>query len=201
MTVKSPLLIELPMPITTERLIIRPSENGEGGIISEAVLESFDQLEPWIPWARQKPTAEDSEIALRQANARWISREDLRLGIYDKKTGQYLGGTGFHRMNWQIPRLEIGYWIRNSAVGRGYVSEAANALTQYGFKELKAKRIEIRCDSRNKKSWAVAERLGYKLDACLKNSESGFTGDGPVDMNVYARFDLQGLPELKVSWN
>ena len=49
------------------------------------------------------------------------------------------------------------------------MTEALNALTQYAFETLKAKRVEIRIDTENLKSRKVAERCGYELEATLEN--------------------------------
>ena len=35
---------DFPMPITTDRLIIRPTQATDAKIINEAILESFDEL-------------------------------------------------------------------------------------------------------------------------------------------------------------
>ena len=67
-------------------------------------------------------------------------------------------------------KLEIGYWLRTSAVGRGYCTEAVNALVGFAKNELYASRLEICCDPRNGKSRAVAERCGFTLEGILKQN-------------------------------
>ena len=44
-----PILLDFPMPIATDRLIIRPPKIGEGAMINEAILESYDFLHETIP--------------------------------------------------------------------------------------------------------------------------------------------------------
>src|SRR5262245_66348773 len=101
-----------------------------------------------MPWARQTPTVEESEENVRRAHAKWILREDLRLSMWEKSTTTFIGGVGLHRINWQLPSFEIGYWIRTSSVGKGYATEAANALTRFSFDALNARRVELRCNSK-----------------------------------------------------
>lgn len=50
MSLKNPLLLDLPMRITTERLIIRPVMPGDGKQIFEAIEESRDSLSQWHDW-------------------------------------------------------------------------------------------------------------------------------------------------------
>ncbi|MDQ1003227.1 RimJ/RimL family protein N-acetyltransferase [Neobacillus niacini] len=64
-----------------------------------------------MPWAHKTQTAEDMEANMRDAHAKFLTREDLRLHLYKKDTGEFIGSSGLHRIKWDIPRFEIGYWI------------------------------------------------------------------------------------------
>lgn len=195
-------LIELPTQIETDRLVIRPMMPGDGKILNEAVIESWDDLKNWMPWAQhEKPSVDDSEVLCRQGYARWILRDDLWMGFWEKETGIYAGGSGLHRINWKVPLFEIGYWCRTSMQGKGYVTEVSNALSRLAFDKLCCRRLEIRCDSRNEKSEAVMKRLGFKHEATLQK-ENVHSGDGDLrDTLLYVRFDAQDLPALNVSFS
>lgn len=198
---KSPILLDLPMPITTPRLVIRPPEPGIGKEVNQAIIESFNEIHPWLPWADHKPVVEETEEVIRRNCAKWILREDLSLFIYDRATGKFVGGTGLHRIDWAVPAFEIGYWLRTSCVGRGYITEAANALTRYTFQQLKAKRVELRCNSKNERSLAVFKRLGFEYEGCLRSNGVWDRGAEELrDTVVYSRLNMDGLPDLHVSW-
>jgi len=92
-------------------------------------------------------------------------------------TQRYLGGTGLHVHDWDIAYFEIGYWIRASAQGHGYVTEAVRLLTDYVFDTLKASRVEIRCDELNVRSAAVPRRLGYVEEGLLRNDSTTPEGE------------------------
>jgi RimJ/RimL family protein N-acetyltransferase len=96
-----------------------------------------------------------------------------------------VGATGLHRMDWSVPRFEIGYWIRRSFEGKGYVSEAVRALTRLAFEALGAERVEIHCGHRNLHSQRVAERCGFVLEGRLRNHRREATGE-LRDTLVYA---------------
>ena len=89
-------------------------------------------------------------------------------------------------MDWSVPRFEIGYWIRPEAAGQGHVSEAVGLLAALAFDRLAARRVEIRCDSRNLKSRAVAERCGFVLEGVLRCDSLG-VDDSVRDTAVYSR--------------
>ena len=60
----NPVLIDVPMPIRTPRLLIRPKQIGDGTITSAAVAETWEDLHKWMRWAENQEgfTAELMEI-------------------------------------------------------------------------------------------------------------------------------------------
>jgi RimJ/RimL family protein N-acetyltransferase len=171
------ILLDFPDSFETERLIIRCPGPGDGKAINEAIIESLEDLKPWMPWAQKAPALEESEALCRQWQAKWLTREDLVLHLYRKEDGKFVGGSGLHRINWTIPKFEIGYWCRVSMQGKGYITEAVEGLTNFAFETLKARRVEIRCDEKNMRSRHVADRLGFPLEARLVNEGLNTRGE------------------------
>jgi ribosomal-protein-serine acetyltransferase len=196
----NPILVELPMPIQTPRLLLRPLRPGDGTELNAALLESLAELKPWMPFAQSAPTLADSEENVRRSCAQWALREDLRVGAFERQSGRMVANSGLHRMKWQVPSFEIGYWVRTSYAGRGYVTECVHALTLYAFRQLGARRVEIRCDPENSRSVAVIERLGFELEGRLRNDSIAADGARLRDTAVYSRLGPDGLPPLEVSW-
>ncbi len=194
-----PILIDIPMPIKTPRLILRQPKDIDAEQLNEAILGSFEVLKKWLDWATHKPTLEESKILIRKMTANWILREDLPIFIFDKKSGVFVGGTTLTRMNWELPSFEIGYWIKSDCAGKGMITESTNALTKYAFTQLKAVRVEIQCDQENIASCRVAEKLGFVKEGVLKNSSLN-TDKKLCDIVIYARYNADGLPGIEVSW-
>jgi RimJ/RimL family protein N-acetyltransferase len=174
--VRPPILKDFPDAFETERLLVRCPLPGDGPEMHAAVNESMQELVPWMPWPKQHRTAEDSEEDVRRARVRFLERTDLMMLLFLKGTGTLVGGSGLHRMDWSVPKFEIGYWCRTRFVGRGYITEAVRGLTGFAFDELGARRVEILCDSRNRRSARVAELAGYRLEGELRNAELGADG-------------------------
>lgn len=164
-----PILNDFPNSFETERLLIRYPLPGDGVQVNEAIIESMESLQPWMPWAKETPTKKDTEINVRKAHCHFLERSDLRFHLFEKKTDRFIGISGLHRIDWSVPKFEIGYWCRKGDEGQGYITEAVRGLTVFAFEILQAKRLEIRCDQRNVRSRKVAERLGYKLEGILRN--------------------------------
>src|SRR5688572_18270354 len=182
----NPILLDFPDHFETERLLIRAPRAGDAPAIHAAIQESLDHLSPWMPWARAEETVEELESFLRQMSARFILREDLPLMLWRRGDGLYVGGSGLHRMDWSVPSFEIGYWVRASLEGQGYIGEAVNGITRFAFETLSAERVEIRCDARNVRSANVARRAGYTLDGTLRR-DSRATDGGLRDTLVFSK--------------
>lgn len=180
-----PILLEIPETIESERLILRCPRAGDGRVMFESAEESRRELNPWMPWS-EKQTLEDAELFARRAHAEFILRESLGYVIFRKSDGMHVGNTGLHRIDWDVPRFEIGYWCRTSLTGQGYISEATSTLERFAFDFLKAKRVDIHVDDRNEKSWRIPERLGYALEGVLRNYAQGENGQAR-SMRIYAK--------------
>jgi ribosomal-protein-serine acetyltransferase len=167
--IENPILLDFPESFETERLIIRAPRIGDGQTINDAVRESLENLKPWMPWAQSLQTVDETEERVRQGIVRWLLREDLWMLLYRKSDGLYVGGSGLHRIDWSVPAFEIGYWVRTSLQGQGFISEAVAGITNFGFAVLGGERIEIRCDTRNQRSANVAKRTGYTLEGTLRH--------------------------------
>jgi len=194
-----PMLIEVPERIETARLVLRVPQRGDGAAVNAAVAETIAELAPWLPWAGSMPTPNESEMHCRRLQARFILREDLAMLMFERRAGggdgapvgvgaegRLVGGLGLHRIDWPLGRFEIGYWRRAGFEGRGLVTEGVIAIARMAFDVLGARRVEIRMDDRNERSWKLAERAGFTLEAVLRFDAATLQGE-PRSTRVYAR--------------
>ena len=171
------LLLDFPESFESDRLTIRAPRSGDGAEINAAVQETFDDLKVWMPWAQQMPTLEESESFVRRSQSDFLARKDLVLFLFLKGTNTLVGGSGLHRINWDIPKFEIGYWCRKRFQGQGYITESTEAITTFAFETLGAKRVEIRCDSKNVRSRRIPDRLGFQLEGTFRNDSLSPAGE------------------------
>lgn len=102
---------------------------------------------------------------------------ELRFSILTKQDNALIGAIGLIIRDKSVPFFEIGYWLRTTSVGFGYVAEAISVLEKYAFEQLQAHRIEIKCAESNIKSKAVALRCGYEFEGLLKNTNKLPSGE------------------------
>lgn len=181
----SPILIPVPEQVVGPRFRLRPYLPEDAPALYEAIDESREHLAPWLPWVDRHTSPDDSREFVARARAWWLLRQDLIVGIFECEGGRLLGGSGLHRINWDIRAFEIGYWLRRTAEGQGYMRETVQLLTRLAFDTLEANRVEIRMDPRNVRSRSVAEKLGFVLEGTLRNSMADPQGI-PRDQHIFA---------------
>ena len=198
---QNPILLDLPTPIHTPRLLIRPKQPGDGPATAAAVHETWDSLHQWMEWADNPAdhTPEKQEIRTRQMLASYILRETLEYLAIDRSTGQPVVWCGFHNLLWKSRQCETGYWVRQSAQNRGFATEATNALLRYAFGALGMTRVGIRHAAGNEASCRVIEKLNFTPEGSLR-AASHLPGNRTADTLLYARTDLNNLPPLDVHW-
>jgi RimJ/RimL family protein N-acetyltransferase len=130
--------------------------------LHDAVVASYAELHPWMPWCTEPVEIEEQHAFVERSLKSWESAEAKNFGIFDAE-GAFRGTLAL--MDRAGPgALEIGYWLRTDATGRGVMTGAVKVLTELGLGLPGIERIEIHCDAANLRSAAVPQRLGYRLD-------------------------------------
>lgn len=150
--------------IESDRLVIRCWRPEDATALKDAIDSSLGQLREWVPWAMNEPSSEQV-LAMRLGvmRERFFAGHDWAYAIFESGESRLVGGAGLHPRG-TSDHLEIGYWIRTDASGRGYATETAAALCGAAFEHTAVDRLEIHCDVENARSAAVAQRLGFTRD-------------------------------------
>lgn len=196
-----PTRIDVPMPIRTPRLMIRPKQPGDGAVSMAAVAETWTDLHQWMQWAENLNdfTEERQELRIRHQMASFRSREELNLLGIELASGQPVIWCGFHDIDWRARRCDTGFWVRKSAQGRGFATESTNALLRYAFGALGMRRVGITYSTGNEASRRIVEKLSFTQEGVMQKANP-LPGGRFSDRCCYARFDLAGLPTLDVRW-
>ena len=158
---------ELPERIETERLVLRVRT-----VADAEDIHAYASL-PEVSYPAGFPpvkTLEDEIYYLEHILPERNENDNLPAGygIVVKGTDKVIGSVDFnHRHEDDV--LEIGYTLHPDYWGRGYVPEAARALIDLAFKELNLHKIELSCFGYNLQSQRVAEKLGFTLEARIRD--------------------------------
>ena len=138
-------------------------------------------LRQWLPeWDVQK-TPDDCQTLIRSSLEQLASNAGVTMGIWWE--GRLAGIIGAGRIDWENRSTSIGYWLGEAYQGKGLVTGACRALLDYLFIDLKLKRVEIRCSTRNPKSCAIPKRLGFSKEGLLRQSQA--FDEQYLDIEIY----------------
>ncbi len=155
---------------TSPRAELRPLEPW----MAEEFLTHIDRgratIDPWIPWASFSTDLASARATLQ----RYADKQAADAGRIDGiwLEGTLVGGVMFPRFDAATGNCEIGVWSEPAGEGHGLITAAARLLVAYAFEERGMQRIEWITTPRNKRSSAVAQRLGMTLDGVLRKEFS-----------------------------
>jgi RimJ/RimL family protein N-acetyltransferase len=136
--------------LATERLLLRPFRRGDSA--------EFTRLAG--NWAVASMTS-DIPYPLSQSQAMaWLrpGRGEVRFAI--ELDGRLIGGAGYYRR--RSGAAELGFWLGRPWWGRGYATEATQAIVRYGFD---TRRLPGFTSSHFVDNWAsagVLRKLGFE---------------------------------------
>jgi RimJ/RimL family protein N-acetyltransferase len=163
-----PELLDVPDAVVGPRLMVRRYAPGDGAAMFAAMLAHRDELMRWMSWPSAHQAPADSESYVRRMHAEFALRRTMPMGIWERDTHGYVGGTGFHAPDWQVPAAEIGYFLVAPARGRGYATEAVALLVRFAFDHLNVNRVHASCDAANAASAGVLRRAGLLDEGCRR---------------------------------
>jgi ribosomal-protein-serine acetyltransferase len=150
------------------RIALVPVEPSQTQPLYEAIMESRDELAPWMEWMHPEYSIAETEQWVAQCRKAWEEDSMFGFTIFENQTGQTLGGCSI--VNRPVHRNGmLGYWIRTSRTKQGLATEAAALLARFGFTQLGLIRIEIIAATGNIASQRVAEKAGALREGLLRN--------------------------------
>lgn len=170
---------EAPSRSGTPDILIRPLREGDetqwyGYLSRQAVTEHTS-------W--QLSSAADLAHLIRGYNT---GREDspLRFGLFDQH-GLLVGSIGYNEVCRQHKRAEIAYDLDDRLWGRGIITRACAAVTQWGMKTMGFNRIQATVLDTNTRSARVLEKCGYAEEGLLRAFR--FVRGEPRDFRIYSK--------------
>ena len=173
-------------PLRTERLILRPWEDGDFEAFFE--MQSDEGVARWLyneprDEAESRRLFDYKKISYEMGgNFAWISSAavardevvaDVSLNVRSVE----------HRCG------ELGFIVHPRHQGKGYATEAARALLDWAFEEVGFHRVYGRHEPRNAASGRVLEKLGMRKEAHFVDNE-WVKGEWQSDV-VYAILDRE----------
>ncbi|EAV39176.1 ribosomal protein acetylating enzyme [Oenococcus oeni ATCC BAA-1163] len=139
-------------------------------------------LSEWMPWTKNIKSKKDEIEFINYAREKNAKYQLLELAIIAEN--QPIGMIDLHSIDRDDRRAEVGYWMFSKYQGKGIMTESLKHLLSIAFDELDLNKIIVMADSKNEKSRAIPQRLGFRQEGTLK--EEIFMNKQFRDLDVFA---------------
>ncbi len=157
------------MESTTERLILREfSENDWPDVLAYQTDRLYLR---YYAWTERTPEAVQDFIQMFIAQQQEQPRTKFQFALVLKSSNQLIGNCGIRKASADASEADIGYELSPEHWGRGYATEAARAIVEFGFRELGLHRIWSWCIADNVGSARVLQKLGMQPEGRLRHKE------------------------------
>lgn len=163
-----------------DRLGVRPLEAGDAAELYALVEANREHLARWMPWAAEQDLA-GTERFIAEAKAQLSAENGFQAKI--EPEGEIVGVVGFHAVDRVNRSAGLGYWLAESAQGKGTMAKVVGEVLDHAFDEWGLHRVEIHCAPENHRSRRIPERLGFREEALLRETE--LVGGRYLDSVVY----------------
>lgn len=146
-----------------------------------------EYLNKWLPWVNHTKTVNDTKVFIKNSIVDFAEGKSMNLAI--EYLNEIVGVTGYNTIYKDLKKVEIGYWLSSKQQGRGIITKSCTKLIQHAFNELDIEKVQISVAAENIKSRKVCEKLGFKLEGIIKNSEK--LHDKIVDHAIYGMYKIK----------
>lgn len=158
----NPHLHDLPTEFTSNRLQLRRYRPGDIAMYYQMLRDNFAHLYEFMPpFLINVRDEEEIKAWFDRQNAEWEAQNLFIFGAWERAAGIYVGESYLANPDWDVPRIEVGYFLVQEFTGKGYATEAANAVIRYAFEQLGVLRVDLQCSADNTASIQVANRCGF----------------------------------------
>jgi RimJ/RimL family protein N-acetyltransferase len=125
-------------------------------------------------WDAEPPDEIEVRANIERAARAWKDGSWAVFRIADAESDEVLGGVNLRFGDHET--VEISYFLRASARGRGLATNAVRLVARWAFDELGVERVELRVHPENVASRRVAERAGFVREGVERASRSWIDG-------------------------
>ncbi len=136
----------------------------------ELVKENYDSLEQWLGWPPHCKSEQDFVSFIQKSLHDYADGRSMTCAVWFNE--KLVGNVSFNTINHDLKKVEIGYWLAESAQGKGVMTRVCKKLINIAFNSLNMHKVEISAAVDNMPSRAVCERLGMTLEGIVTNSEN-----------------------------
>ena len=152
-----------------EETELRLIERQQAAELLQLLESNREYLRRWHPWVDVLKTPGDVERIIAAWQQQLANNRGIFAGIWFR--GHFCGMLYHLSVDWANRCAVLSYWLDERHQGRGIMTACCGAFVAHGFDTWKLNRITIECATENKRSRAIPERLGFKLEGVVRGIE------------------------------
>jgi RimJ/RimL family protein N-acetyltransferase len=152
----------------TDGIELRGLEPWQGDVFAAHIEDNRAHLTPWLPWVESIVDVPTATAWLRNYADKQANDAGRILGIW--RGAELLGGVLFRTFDAESGGCEIGSWLGSGTEGKGLMTRAARILLDWAFGVRGMTRVCWQTSPENKRSIAVAERIGMTREGVLRKA-------------------------------
>ena len=150
----------MPLPIETERLVIRSFSTADAPALHERVFGDPEVMR-FIPRGAS-PSVERTRGSIERFMSHERQHGFALFAVDLKETGELIGDCGLYLVEGRGPEVEVAYHFGRAWWNQGYATEAARACLDFGFRECGLSEIIAICFPEHAASRRVMEKAGMR---------------------------------------
>lgn len=133
-----------------------------------AIDTSRQHLRPWLNWVDGATKPEHSLQFIHFMTQQQQDQRGLVLGIF--QGSEIIGEVGMNQWDHTLQKAQVGYWVVEQWQGKGLLQECLRRFLDFLFDKVGLNKVEIQFIPANVRSARVAQRLGFVVEGCLRQS-------------------------------
>ena len=166
--------------LESDRLVYRPFEAGDAADLfflkTDARVMAYMDTQPYT-------AINDAEVAIQRNQKAFADKKGINWALIDKASQEFIGYFGYWRLFRENCRGEIGYSLKPTYWGQGYMTEAFQTLIPFGFEQIRLHSIEANINPDHQSSEQLLVNFGFKKEAHFR--ENYFFNGRFLDSHIY----------------
>jgi len=148
------------------------------------ISNNINYLSEWLVWPKYTKSVKDTQQFIAKSIYDFNKGKSMNCCIQYKDS--LVGAISFNTISESLKKVQLGYWISANHQGRGIVTKSCETLIHHAFYKMNIEKVEVSIATENTASRNICERLDFKLEGIIRNSEN--IHGKIVDHAVYGKY-------------
>jgi ribosomal-protein-serine acetyltransferase len=114
-------------------------------------------------------TIDNASMFLKFVERTEIDYTTFQFGIFNKQDECFIGMISLENIDYECRKCEIGFWISEKFVGKGFAKESSQLLIDYAFAKLAMNKIAAFAIKENVASISLLMSLGFEIEGLFRD--------------------------------